>query len=60
MPDEWFVYDFYASTVVIPIKASFVNLLNESVDAATVIELMEQDKKMLSRDNYNFYDGHIE
>lgn len=60
MPDEWFVKDFYASTVVIPIKASFVNLLNESVDAATVIELMEQDKKMLSRDNYNFYDGHIE
>lgn len=52
--------DFYASTVVVPIKASFTNLLSKSVDAQTVNVLKEKDKEMLGRDNYNFYDGHIE
>ena len=59
-PNEWFVSDFYASTVVIPVKASFENMLDKSVDADTVMELMEEDKKMRERDEkYEYDDRHI-
>lgn len=52
--------DFYASTVVIPIKASFENMLDKSVGADTVIKLMEEDKKMRERDEkYDYDDRHI-
>jgi hypothetical protein len=52
--------DFYASTVVIPVKASFENMLDKSVDESTVIELMEKDKEMRERDEkYDYDDRHI-
>lgn len=59
-PNEWWEADFYASTVVIPVKASFENMLDKSVDESTVMELMEEDKKMRERDEkYEYDDRHI-
>ena len=58
-PDEWWAPDFFASTVVIPIKASYENLLDKSVDANTVLELAKEDKKMTARENFNFDDRRI-
>lgn len=60
-PDDWgWGPDFFASTVVIPIKASYENLLDKPVNADTVAELMERDKEMRERsEKYDYDDGHI-
>jgi hypothetical protein len=58
-PNAWFAPDFFASTVVIPIKASYENLLDKPIDANTVLELAEEDKKMIARENFNFDDRRI-
>lgn len=57
--DAWFNKDeFYASTVLIPIKASFTNLLSKPVDAQTADALQKRDKEMLGRE-YDYRDRRI-
>lgn len=53
-PTGFFHHDMYKSTVAIPVKISYSNMLTKDVDAETVLELSRRDQERTARENFNY------
>lgn len=53
-PEGFFSDDMYKSTVAIPVKISYSNMLTKDVDSETVLELGQRDQERRARENFNY------
>ena len=57
--DGWFPDPIYTGSVAIPVDDTYLNVVGQNLDAATVLELSKLDQQNKARENFNYEDRQL-